>query len=98
MAVRTKTKCILCGETGGRFRWTPNGWFHIGRCGVRDADKVTPGNVWPIVTTHLDHPSVVAEQGPLVINNLGEMRRYERQAGVHSEVFNNDSDYQGGHY
>lgn len=96
MQKRTKTKCYLCGETGGRLRWSPKGYFHVGRCAFRDADKVAPSAVWPLVTTHLDHPGVVAEQGPLTINNLRELRRYEQQAGVSSDVWNNDHDYQSG--
>lgn len=99
MAVKKKTRCVLCGETGGRFRFSPQGWFHIGRCAVRASDKVAPASVWPLVTTHLDHPGVIAEQGPLVINNLRELRQYEKQAGVSSEVWNSDHDYQtGGRY
>lgn len=96
MKKQERTRCVLCGETGGRFRYSPQGYFHIGRCAFRAVDKVAPTQTWPIVTAHLDHPSVVAEQGPLTINNLRELRRYEQQAGVSSEVFNNDHDYQSG--
>lgn len=94
--VKSKTKCYLCGESGGRFRFSEQGWFHVGRCAFRDSDKVSPSQIWPLVTTHLDHPGVVAEQGPLVINNLRELRRHEKQAGVSSDVFNSDHDYQSG--
>lgn len=95
---KRKTKCALCGQTGGRFRYSAEGWFHIGRCGFRDSDKAQPSPVFPFTTNHLDHPSVVAEQGPLVINNMRELRRYERMAGVASDPFSNDSDYQAGRY
>lgn len=98
MDKRKKTKCYLCGETGGRFRWSPRGYFHIGRCGFRPADKVAPSPVFPFTTTHLDSPDVVAASGPLVINNLRELRRYEQMAGVASDPFSNDSSYQGGRY
>jgi hypothetical protein len=98
MKKQEKTKCVLCGETGGRFRYSPQGYFHIGRCGFRAADRVAPSPVFPFTTTHLDHPSVVAEQGPLVINNMQELRRYERMAGVASDPFSNDSSYQNERY
>ena len=98
MAKKEKTVCVLCGETGGRFRYSPQGYFHIGRCGVRDSDKVRPNPVFPFSTVHLDHPSVVAEHGPLVINNMRELRRYEKMAGVSSDPFSNDSSYQNERY
>lgn len=97
MAIK-KTRCVLCGETGGRFRYSPQGWFHIGRCAVRASDKVAPSPVFPFSTGHLDRPDVVAAQGPLVINNLRELRRYEKIAGVSSDPFSNNSSYQNERY
>lgn len=98
MKKKDRTECILCGETGGRFRWSPQGWFHIGRCAVRESDKTAPSPVFPFSTSHLDSPDVVAQRGPLVINNLRELRRYEKIAGVASDPFSNDSSYQNERY
>lgn len=96
--MKSKTKCYLCGESGGRLRFSEQGWFHVGRCAFRDADRVAPTPVFPFSTSHLDSPDVVASRGPLEINNLRELRRYERQAGVSSDPFSNNSSYQNERY
>jgi hypothetical protein len=97
MAVE-KTICFVCGEGGGRLRYSPKGWFHVGRCYFRQGDKVAPTPTFPFTTDHLCHPSDVKEGGPLVINNIRELRRYERESGTACDPYSNNVDYQGSRY
>jgi len=81
------TKCAACGEKGGRFRLRGDGkWIHVGRCAaVAPARNGTHAN-WPIVTEHLGGPNL----GPVVIENLAQLRHAEKTFGCSSEAYNYD--------
>jgi hypothetical protein len=96
MRKQKKTKCAACGETGGRFILRGDKFYHASRCTA--TAKFAPTPVFPFTTSHLDSPDVVAAQGPLTINNLRELRRYEKMAGVSSDPFSMDQSYQGEKY
>ena len=93
-----KTLCFVCGEGGGRLRYSPKGWFHVGRCHFRQSDKTAPKPTFPFSTGHLSHPSEVAEGGPVEISNMRQLREYERQSGTVCDPYSSDVDYQGSRY
>ena len=88
-----KTVCAACGETGGRFIYRGEKWYHADRCtapvGIRDTAKST----FPYVTNHFE-----PNDGPVTIQNIQHLRRLENLHGVASDVYNNDRGPQGDRY
>jgi hypothetical protein len=83
----TMTKCAVCGEKGGRLRLRGDGkWEHVGRCAAVAAPRNGMHANWPIVTEHLGGPNL----GPVVIENLRQLRAVEKQYGCSSEAYNYD--------
>lgn len=84
----SKIKCDNCGREGGKFRFNPGkgAWYCVPSCaGVATPRDGTHKN-WPLTTGHLMGPN----HAPMVIENLGQLRRVENQCGVSSEVYNMD--------
>jgi hypothetical protein len=82
------TKCAICKQTGGRFRFRSGigDYVHVGRC-VPEAKPLNGTHAnWPIVTEHLGGPNL----GPVVIENLQQLRAAEKQYGCSSEAYNMD--------
>lgn len=82
-----KTICARCGESGGRFRLVGDNWVHVGRCSTGDKSRNGTHANWPLVTSHVGNPN----DGPMVIENLSHLRRVEKEYGISSDAYNNDS-------
>jgi len=80
------TKCAICGERGGRFVLRGERWVHAGRCMPEAKPQNGTHANWPIVTSHLGGPNL----GPVVIENLAQLRQAEKQYGCSSEAYNMD--------
>lgn len=89
-----KTVCALCGDTGGRFTFRGEKWFHA-KCiespKYLDAAKST----FPFVADHIRTPE---QGGPMVIANMRQLRQAENRYGAHCDPYSNNESYQGGKY
>jgi hypothetical protein len=77
------TRCAACKQRGGKFRLVGTKWVHVGCAKAVQPRDGTHKN-WPLVTT-----AITGEE--MVIQSLPHMRRVEREYGVSSDVYNNDS-------
>ena len=89
MAKKKMTKCAICKQAGGRFRFRAGSgdYVHVGRCGAIDKPRDGTHKNWPIVTNNVGDPN----DGPVTINSLHHLRQVEREYGVQSDCYNNDS-------
>lgn len=80
------TKCGICGETTGRFRFrfSKGDWVHVGKC-IQDARRDAAKGVFPYTLEH------VTPGQPIVVENLRQLRAVERQHGVFVQAFNSDA-------
>jgi hypothetical protein len=89
-----KTVCAACGETGGRFIFRGDKYYHADRCtkpaGMRDTAK----SIFPYTTFHISDPN----DGPTVVQSLRHLRQLENAHGVASDPFNNTISYSGERY
>ena len=85
------TKCAICKEVGGRFRFRPEtgDWVHVGRC-VAEKPRHGMHSNWPLVTSHISGPN----DGPMVIQNLQHLRRVEKEHSVSSAAYSLDANNQ----
>jgi hypothetical protein len=86
-----KTVCAACGETGGRFVLRGEKWYHAGTCTVVKVRGAL--STFPFTTNHFE-----PNDGPVTVQNMRHLRQLENRFGVHSEVYNNNENYQGGKY
>jgi hypothetical protein len=93
-----KTVCAACGETGGRFRWRGDKYYHVPACApvtagdrARDVCKST----FPFVANHVQTPS---EGGPMEIKSMRHLRQVENQMGIAADVYSNDHGPSGERY
>jgi hypothetical protein len=86
--MKAMTKCAICKKTGGRFRFRPGkgDWVHVGSCVAVSTPRDGTHKNWPLVTTHLAGPN----DGPMVIQNLQQLRRLENTYGASSEAYSMD--------
>lgn len=86
-----KTICAACGDGGGSFVMRGSKWFHKDRCTkvsrMRDQAKST----FPFKTNHITGPN----DGPVTVQSMRHLRQLENRHGVSSDVYNNDTTYQG---
>lgn len=90
-----KTICAVCGKGDGVFVFRGDKWKHK-ECAV--PVRVMRSPVFPFETRHIVDQNDVREHGPVVINDIRELRRYERQSGTVCDPFSNSSDYQNQRY
>lgn len=78
--------CVVCGATVGRFRLTDGKKKCIARCAPSDKLRDGAKSTFPFTTTNLGHGPE-----PITVNSLHHLRRLEREHGVQSEAYNNNS-------
>jgi len=87
MKTREKAACASCGRDFGKLTLRGKEYYcpdHLRSPRMRDGTHKN----WPLVTMNLgDDPN----QGPIVVQNLRQLRQLENRYGVASEVYNRDS-------
>lgn len=89
------TVCSVCGNTAGRFTMRGESWYCVPSCIKSSNYRDTAKSTFPFVATHMRTPS---EGGPIEVQNMRQLRQLENRYGAQSEIYNNDSSYQGGRY
>jgi len=87
-----KTVCAACGETGGRFIFRSDKYYHASRC-TKPAKVRGLVSTFPFTTNQFE-----PNDGPVTVQSIHHLRRLESQHGVASEVYNNNQSYQGEKY
>ena len=86
--MRKPTKCALCKQTGGRFRFRDGkgDWVHV-KCSGSQVSRDGTHKNWPLTTSHILGPN----HAPMTFDNLRQLRSAERNFGIMSEAYNMDS-------
>ena len=86
MSKREKAACCVCGRDFGKLTLRGEDYYcpdHLHTPRFRDGTHKN----WPLVTMNLsDNPN----EGPVVVENLQQLRRLENRYGVQSHVYNMD--------